>query len=207
MNRTYHLSMKIGISVFILFHWTCVMAWLMPSPSAAKTYLMSIRIPFIESSHKVVSTYFYHTSTWQKWSMFAPDPIRCNGYMGGIVYFEDGSQKEFSLPQFSQMNFFEAWIQKHYLNFHPALMDRKWSSAFSLGLARYMARKLNTDPNSLPVRVVINKFQYFLPAHNRSEIQEPDAPKWIDYTKLLRQDTECAAVLMRNYTVRPEDLR
>ena len=33
------------ISAFIVFHWTCVAAWIWPNPSDLKTFLMSIRAP------------------------------------------------------------------------------------------------------------------------------------------------------------------
>ncbi len=204
--RIYDFSLKILISTFILFHWFCVMAWLMPKPSAIRTALFSIQVPFIKSSSPLVNSYLYHTSMEQSWMMFAPNPVQRNSYLNATVYFKDGSHKELQFSRLSQMNFMQAWMQKRYQKFQASVLSKK-RPIFLKYFACYMAQTMNTDLHNPPVRVVINQIIAFIPRHDRPELKEANAPQRIDYTKLLREDMKDSTTLMIDYSVMPEDLR
>ena len=199
------LRFKIAVSFFILFHWFCVLTWLMPKPSAIKTYFLTLKIPFVKPQKEIASTYLYHTAMWQDWAMFAPDPLQVNRYVGGTIYFKDGSHKDFTIPRLSQMNFLQAWVHKRYRKLSQRLIEDS-NPVFRTGLARYMARHEN-HPDNPPTRVVLNQFDSPIPRHDRAEVRGPNAPKWINYTKLLRDDAKYNATVMIDYSVKEEDLK
>lgn len=206
---------KILISFFILFHWFCVLAWLMPKPSAIKTYLLSLSLPMLvwdskESGltlkkKKVVESYLYNTAMWQDWSMFAPDPLQVNRYVNATITFQDGSTKFFDLPRLSQLNFLEAWIEKRYRKLQERIISEK-GPGFRSDLCRYMARKMFIDKDNPPVRVELNEFDSPIPRHDRPELKGPEKKHWVDYTKLLRVNAQHTKKVLLDYTVKAEDL-
>lgn len=187
----------------------------MPKPSAIKTYLLSLSAPMLvwESGgngltlkkRQIVDSYLYNTAMWQDWSMFAPDPLQVNRYVNATVTFQDGSTKIFDLPRLSQLNFLEAWIEKRYRKLQERIIGEN-GPGFRNDLCRYMARKLFVDKDNPPLRVELNEFDSPVPRHDRSDLKGPNAPAWVDYTKLLRVDAQYTKKLLLDYTVKPEDL-
>ncbi len=200
---SYKLPFKIALSALIFFHWFCITAWLLPNPSAIKTHFLDLRVPFFHS-HQIVESYLHYTSTHQDWTMFAPNPLQKNMYVGSTVHFRDGSSREFSLPRLSLMRFGEAWINKRYRKYQYTLIDEK-RPGYRIGLARYIAKKMNTNPDNPPTRVVLNRFDSHIPPHAPGGTEEVEVP-WVDYTRLLRQHAHYISNEMMDYTVRPKDL-
>jgi hypothetical protein len=203
---------RAALSVFIVFHWACVLAWLWPNPSDLKSFLMGLRVPLpmarTEASggfgvglerRGVVTSYLFHTAQHQDWAMFAPNPLQFNRYVAATVIFRDGSREEYGFPRLSQLNVIEAWIQKRYRKYQHRIADEN-SPAFREDLARYIARQVSR-PDRVPARVAIYDYQSPIPRHNRVR-----APGWIDYTALLRDHARFNPKLLLEYAVRPEDL-
>jgi hypothetical protein len=196
---------KILISFFILFHWTCVVAWLLPNPSAIKSFLLSVKSPFSSHGRQIVATYLHWTANWQDWAMFAPNPLQSNRYLGAIIHFNDGATKRFDFPNFSRLGYFEAHIQKRSRKFQQRIMEET-TPGFRADLCRTIARRFAQDPGTPPTRVVLNEYRFDIPRHDREELKDPNRPKWINYTKLLRHRASYRTILLLDYTVRPEDL-
>jgi hypothetical protein len=203
---------RAALSAFILFHWACVLAWLWPNPSALKTFLMGLQAPLPVARTEpdgvgirlerrgVVASYLFHTAQHQDWAMFAPNPLQFNRYVAATVTFRDGRREEVGFPRLSQLNLFEAWIQKRYRKYQHRIADEP-VQAFREDLARYVARQVAT-PDRVPARVDILEYQSPIPRHDR-----PRGTGWIDYTALLRDNARYAPKLLLEYAVRAEDLR
>lgn len=195
------------ISTFIVFHWTCVAAWLWPNPSDLKSFLMSIKAPlpvhgaagWTIESRPVAVEYLLHTAQHQDWSMFAPNPLQINRYVAATVTFRDGSCAEYGMPRLSQLGPIDALLEKRYRKYQHRIADEPLP-AFREDFARYIARRMNRAGNP-PVRVAIYDYQSPIPRHDR-----PGASGWIDYTTLLRRDSQFSGVPLIDYRVRPGDL-
>lgn len=207
---------KCLLSVFIVFHLTCVIAWLFPNPSVVKNFLLSrtLYLPgrdrdpksgeyrYTHRRREVVRWWMTNTFQWQDWAMFAPNPLQATRYVDAEVTFQDGTKRLFGFPRLSQLNFIEAWIEKRYRKYQYQLIDlnqRPWNE----DLARHVARRMN-DPANPPARVTINKHEALIPRHDRPEIK---GALWVDYSKLLRREARYTRNALLDYTVRPEDLR
>lgn len=208
-------GLKIVISFFILFHWFCVVAWLFPKPSVTKTTMLSLSLPLpkkdkttghwtIQKRH-IVETYLHNTGLWQDWSMFAPNPLQINRYVNATVVYQDGSEKIFNLPRLSQLNMFEAWIQKRWRKYQHRLIDEN-GPGFRDDFARYVARKMYTDPNNPPVKIILNQFDAPIPRHDRKQVKGKKN-LWVNYTKRLRYKAQYKKIESLQHEVKPEDLK
>lgn len=197
----YGISRKYFISLFILFHWFCVTVWVMPKPSAIKTALLNWSV----AKKEVVSTYLYNTVQWQDWGMFAPDPLQANRYVNGRVVFRDGKKKIFHLPRLSRLNYLQATLEKRYRKFQHRIVE-EGEIAYREELARFMARKMNTDSSNQPVKVFIENHEAPTPRHDRPEVARGKRSR-INYTRLLRKPSTYKTTVLLEYEVKPEDLK
>lgn len=209
---------KVLISAFILFHWACVVAWILPKPSPIKTFLLGIKAPLpgIEKAQgeeprgwavrprPVAAAYLQNSGQWQEWAMFSPNPLQINRYVGAQVAFERGNWKQYTFPRLSQMNFMEAWVEKRYRKLQQRLIDEN-KVPYHEDVARWIARELR-EPGNKPVRVTLFVYESPIPKHDREELQAADAPSWIDYTDLLRTKAKYSPKLLVDYFVQPKDL-
>ena len=210
---------KVLISTFILFHLGCVLAWVMPKPSAVKSFLLGLKLPLPSYSKKgnekdphwriepreVAPTYLYNTSQYQGWSMFAPVPVQTNRYVEAAVLFQDGNWKDYAFPRLGQMNFLEAWIEKRWRKIEQNMFDPDFRP-YDEDVARWVARQMDT-PDNHPVRVSLILYEAAIPRHDREELQGENAPKRIDYPTLLRDKTRYAKKVVLDYAVKAGDLR
>lgn len=209
---------KILVSAFILFHWICVIGWLLPKPSPVKTFLLTRTIPLLTRSTQpdgsrgkwtfrrrpIASTYLFHTAQWQDWQMFAPDPLQINRYVAATVTFQNGATRLYTFPRLSQLNWLEAWVEKRYRKLQHRIAENK-SPLVKQDLARFIARRTH-DPANPPIRVVLTLYEAPIPRHDRPEVSGP-APAWVDYTRLLRQEARTSETKLLDYRVQPEDLQ
>lgn len=209
---------KILVSLFIIFHLGCVLAWVMPKPSPIKTFLLGLKLPLpthdkkpdqkerrwhIES-REVVATYLFNTSQYQGWAMFAPAPVQTNRYVEAAVRFQDGNWMDYEFPRLGQMNFAEAWLEKRWRKIGQNMFDSDFRP-YDEGVARWIARQMDR-PGNHPIRVSIVLHEAAIPRHDRAELQGPNAPAWIDYPVLLRDKTKYDKKVVCDYAVKPGDL-
>lgn len=209
---------KVLVSIFILFHFSCLIAWVLPKPSPVKTWLLGLSFPLpgpsreagAEKSHwtiksrPIVAEYLHHTAQWQDWAMFAPNPVQTNQHLGAHVIFERGNWKEYTLPRLDQMNWVEAWIEKRYRKLKNRLIDEK-RPEFYEDLARWIARQMS-EPNNRVTRVSVMLYDAPIPRHDRKELGDPHTASWVNYTELLREKAVYSPTLVIDYFVKPEDL-
>lgn len=217
-TEPYSRRRKVLISVFIVFHWACVIAWILPKPSPIKTFMLSVKAPLpgIEKApgeaprgwtvrpRSVAAAYLQNSGQWQEWAMFSPNPLQINRYVGAHVSFERGNWKQYTFPRLSEMNFMEAWVEKRYRKLQQRLVDEN-KMPYHEDVARWIARELR-EPGNKPVRVTLFVFESPIPKHDREELQAADAPAWIDYTDLLRKKAQYSPKLLLDYFVQPQDL-
>jgi hypothetical protein len=194
-------SSRVALSLFIAFHWACVLAWLWPNPSALKSAFFSLRLPSADSRPglPVVSAYLFHTAQHQDWAMFAPNPLQINRYVAATVTLRDGRKVPYSFPRLCELGLLEGWIEKRYRKFQHRIADEP-VQAYRIDLARFIARRIH-DPANPPVRVELFDYQSPIPRHDR-----PNREAWTDYSSLLRDPARFVPVPLVNYEVRPEDL-
>jgi len=209
---------KALISAFILFHFGCILAWVMPKPSPIKAFLLGLKLPLPSREKKsneteahwriepreVVGTYLFNTSQYQGWAMFAPAPVQANRYVEATVLFQDGNWLDYAFPRLGQMNFLEAWIEKRWRKIEQNMFDPDFRP-YDEDVARWIAREMDR-PGNHPVRVSVLLFEAAIPRHDRDELQGPKAPAWIDYPVLLRDKTRYDKKVMVDYAVKPGDL-
>lgn len=217
-TKPFSRRRKILISVFILFHWACVIAWILPKPSPIKTFLLGLKAPLpgIEKApgeaprewtmrlRPVAASYLQNSGQWQEWAMFSPNPLQVNRYVGAQVAFERGNWKQYTFPRLSEMNFMEAWVEKRYRKLQQRLIDEN-KVPYHEDVARWIARELH-EPGNKPVRVTLFVYEAPIPKHDREELHAADAPAWIDYTDLLRTKAKYSPKLLVDYFVQPQDL-
>lgn len=187
---------RLALSLFIVFHWACVLAWLWPNPSALKSSLFAVRL---RPGLPVVSAYLFHTAQHQDWAMFAPNPLQTNRYVAATVTLRDGRKVPYSFPRLCELGIVEGWVEKRYRKYQHRIAEEP-VQAYRIDLARYIARRLH-DPANPPVRVEIFDYQSPIPRHDR-----PKSEEWTDYTSLLRNPARFTPVPLLDYQVRPEDL-
>ena len=218
--RAAHYSprRKILISLFILFHFGCLIAWVLPKPSPIKTCLLGLSLPlpgltreageqtslWAFKSRPFVAEYLYHTAQWQDWAMFAPNPVQTNQYLGAHVIYERGNWKEYTLPHLDQMNWVESWIEKRYRKLKNRLIDEK-RPEFYEDLARWIARQ-ESQPGNRVARVSVILYDSPIPRHDRKDLGDPHTAPWINYTELLREKATYSPTLVLDYFVKPGDL-
>lgn len=196
------------VSVFIVFHWACVAAWLWPNPSDLKTFLLGIRIPLPVhdaragwrlESRPVACAYLFHTAQHQDWAMFAPNPLQINRYVAATVTLRDGTRVEYGFPRLSQLGVFQCWIQKRYRKYQHRIAEEP-SPAFREDLARYIARQTGMKGNPA-VRVILYEYRSPIPRHDRAR-----EAGWVDYTEMLRDHNHFSRTVLLDYVLRREDL-
>jgi len=215
----YSRRRKVLISAFIVFHFACVVAWILPKPSPVKSWVLGLKVPFPGTSRSsdgresglsfeprpIVATYLHHTAQWQDWAMFAPNPVQTNQYIGAHVIFERGNWTEYTLPRLDQMGWLEAWAQKRYRKLKNRLIDEN-RREFYEDLARWIART-QSEPANRAVRVTVFVYDAPIPRHDRNELGDPRSAAWVDYSELLREKAAYSSTAVADYFVRPEDLR
>lgn len=215
---TYPLWRRILISLFIIFHLGCIIAWVMPKPSPIKAFLLGLKLPLPARERKpeekeahwhiapreVVATYLFNTSQYQGWAMFAPAPVQTNRYVEAAVLFQDGNWRDYEFPRLGQMNFVEAWIEKRWRKIGQNMFDPDFRP-YDEDVARWIARQMDR-PGNHPIRVSLLLHEAAIPRHDREELTKPDAPQWIDYPVLLRDKTRYDKKVISDYAVKPGDL-
>jgi hypothetical protein len=190
----------------------------MPKPSPLKSFLLGLKVPL--PSHRlrpgetearwriepreVVAAYLHNTSQYQGWSMFAPAPVQTNRYVEAAVLFQDGNWRDYRFPRLGQMNFLEAWIEKRWRKIQQNMFDPDFQPYFE-DVARWIARQMD-QPGNHPTRVSILLYEAAIPRHDREELRGEAAPRFVDYPRLLRDETRYAKKLACDYSVRPGDL-
>jgi len=209
---------KILISLFIIFHFSCILAWVLPKPSPIKTWLLSLSLPLPGhsrdageassqwkiKSRPIIAEYIHHTAQWQDWAMFAPNPVQRNQYLGAHVIFERGNWKEYTLPRLDQMNWVEAWLEKRYRKLKNRLIDEKRPEFFE-DLARWIARQQSESGNRV-TRVSVFMYDSPIPRHDRKDLGDPHTAAWVNYSEILREKAVYSPTLVLDYFVKPGDL-
>jgi hypothetical protein len=203
------LRRKLLISGFIFFHFGCVLVSVFPGRFRARDFLLSRSLPLPTrrpepgkptagwhlESQPLIAAYLGKSGQWQNWNLFAPNPIPFSRHLGGTVTHRSGESREYTLPRVEQLGYARAHLEARFREYQYGLAG---PLAVRQDLARFFARSLN-DPANPPVHVSLYVFQLEIPA--------PSPRSFVDYPRLLRDDSRYVRHPLVEYDVTPEDLR
>lgn len=169
-SQRYGFRVRLLISVFIVFHITATLLWVLPE-SALRQQLFALPQKYIS-----------HVGLWQSWGMFAPEPSNLNLYLSAVVTYRDGSQRSWEWPRPEKLDLFSRYREERYRKFTEyGRMD-----AFSYvwpSMARFAAEQLNNhDPANPPVRVQLWRHWWFVPPPPQNgDISHEPPHQWNQY--------------------------
>jgi hypothetical protein len=143
---------RLATSAFVLFHVLAITCWSVPLDS-----------PLLTKCRNLVGPYMLWSGLFQRWDMFAPDPLKVNSYVEARVTFEDGHSVTWSFPRMDQLGFADRYFQERYRKYATEYLVANaglWPDA-----ARRIARLNNQGPSRPAVVILIRRW---------SEIKPPD---------------------------------
>lgn len=106
--------------------------------------------------------YLWPTGFWQGWEMFAPNPSDWEGYATAVIYFKDGTRKEYSYPRMYALGIGIKYLKERYRKF----LERAGNDQFRWLWPRFAMRvalENYTDRNNPPVGVQLWRHAYIVP--------------------------------------------
>src|SRR5580658_2682380 len=87
LRPTLRYWRRIGLTVFISWHFFAIAIWLMPS-SEIQTDALTLVRPYMTA-----------TGFMQGWNMFAPNPYTLDVYVETRIHYADGSVRSWTYPR------------------------------------------------------------------------------------------------------------
>jgi hypothetical protein len=130
------------VNAFILWHLFALTIWLLPESQLRRNFI------------GLVSPYMTSTGLMQSWAMFAPNPPSVDVFVEARIAFANGQVRDWSYPRLGDPGLLD-WYrnERFYKLIENGHMDENrmvWPS-----LARYAARRNNSDPRNPPVSVAL----------------------------------------------------
>ena len=176
----HHVCLKAMISIFIVFHWICVIIWMIPR------FASNIPADIPGSSPAVVESYLFATGHWQYWNMFAPPSGQgwhdSSHWIEAVVETSTGREAIFIFPRPSQQGMFAASMDASVLKYQHRLLDPQ-NKRFRVDLAHFLARQVRAS-GEIPMAISLYHCTMPLPTHERRG--PGDQEQYVDYTILLR---------------------
>jgi hypothetical protein len=140
------------ISAFIAFHLIAISVWAFPMDT-----------PLIVKMRDAISPYMLWSGLFQRWNMFAPEPVKVDVFIEGDVTLHDGEKRSWTFPRMENLSYAQRYAKERSRKFTEYLrMDTEsglWPDA-----ARHIAR-LFANPANPPVLVVL--------VRNFSQVEPP----------------------------------
>lgn len=198
----YSRRRKVLISLFLLFHFFCVGAFVFPSGGPVTRFLLTRSVPWpsredgrwTAAPQPVIPGYLRFTSQGQNWLLFAPDPFRFNRYLTAEVVSRGGRTTPYRFPQVQDAGFVAANLRSRYRDYQFYAGQRV---EILSDFGRWLARRSN-DPADPPAYVRVYTHEMDIPPPGSA----PAAP-----SALIRDESRYFKSLVLVYEVRPEDLR
>ncbi len=134
------------LSALILFHLFAVVIWLLPGSALTEKFLPRVR------------PYMTATGFMQSWYMFTPNPIHIDVTVEARITYADGKVRSWSFPRMVDMGYVERYRRERFRKFIEVAHQDRYRFLWPT-LARYAARRNNTDPRNPPKSVeLIRRF-------------------------------------------------
>lgn len=137
-----------------------------------------------------VSPYFLWAGLFQRWNMFAPEPVKVDVYLQGEVTLHDGEKRTWTFPRMENLSYSQRYAKERHRKFQEYLRQETYQGLWP-DAARHIARKF-ANPMNPPVLVLLLR--------NFSEVQPPGAGAVV-------RRTPWAHAPFYLYVVKTEDLK
>jgi hypothetical protein len=134
------------ISAFILFHLIAITLWAIPYD-----------LPSIVQGREIIAPYMRWTGLFQRWDMFAPEPILKNRYLKAVVITTHHHIYTWSYPRMDQLSFGERYRKERYRKLAENLTEDQ-NPLLLADVVNHIARFYN-DPNDPPEKVILLKYE------------------------------------------------
>ena len=132
---------KVFLSLFVVYYFFVVVAWLLPDDWANRDQLTEKTWP-----HMVFFGWFQH------WSLFSPDVRHIIYHETAVISFADGSTKVYEFPRMQRMDLWEKFRHEKLRKMFSDNIPWDGYKQFLPYVARYIARA-NSNPENQPVQV------------------------------------------------------
>jgi len=148
-KRCEHTASELAISIFAAFYMLLIGLWLMP-PSFFRNTVLKPFVPLILFS-----------GLWQTYTVFSPPRI-VNLDLQAIIFFNDGSQKNWSYPRMERLGLFDRAQKERFRKYGYDHLNSDADGMIRPDFARYLAR-LNDAPGHRPVSVLLIRHWIAIP--------------------------------------------
>jgi len=131
---------RFWLNAFILWNLFALGIWLLPNSELRQTV------------SEVVRPYLMLTGLAQGWTMFSPNPSDVDLYIEARITYADGQVRGWSYPRMIDMGYVERYRRERFRKMIE-IANQDTSRMVWPSLARYAARRNNTDPRNRPVAV------------------------------------------------------
>lgn len=152
--------------------------------------------PVSARARRLVRPYLQFTGLWQRWQMFAPNPVRTNTYFEAELRMADGSTKVWAFPRMEGLDLWAKFREERSRKWAAELVRRNARPAIWQVTARYVARLHAGDPAGPPQAVALR----------RHVTPIPD-PHLLWLPRGFENAVPSSEEVLFRYTVQPEDLR
>lgn len=181
------------------FHVTLITLWCLPlSPPAVRSGRVSGGPvdAFLSANDQYVRGgllryYIEPTGMWQFWDMFAPDPMRSDTYVEGVIQFQDGSIKTVEFPRMAKLPLAQRYVKERFRKYIERGNNPDYQYLWP-AIAQWLAAQSFTDPNNPPVAVNLQRQTRIVPPPtpsldvNRPFTTEMFHPHMVDQDQLFR---------------------
>ncbi len=94
---------------------------------------------------------------FQTWNMFAPEPMKLNGYVEAEVIFRNGDSRVWSFPRTERLGVIERYRKERYRKFGNEYLRMDAYSGLWPDTARFIARA-NRQRSNEPAIVILNRY-------------------------------------------------
>ena len=124
--------------------------------------------PVINYIYKPITFIQNYFSLWRGWSMFAPNPLRINGFVDAKIIYQDGSQKTWTFPGPQKGTLLQRYMYGE--RYRKYIMDglrldknsHLWPDA-----AKFVIRKTSKENlNKIPSKIILRRRWQDIPNWN-----------------------------------------
>ncbi|MBV9266968.1 MAG: hypothetical protein JO061_12435 [Acidobacteriaceae bacterium] len=158
---------------------------------AFAAWTVPLNFPLLDGFKTAIRPYMLFTGLFQAWNMFAPDPMRLNGYVEAEVTMQDGEKITWKAPRIEKLGIVQKYFRERYRKFMNEHLRMDAESLLWPDAAKHIARLYATDKSNPPINIVLIRYW--------SEVQPPgphgefSATPWTHFAYF-------------SYDVKPEDL-
>lgn len=140
-----------AVNLFIAWHLFALFIWLVPSQSA-----------IVQACVGTVRPYMIMTAFAQSWSMFSPNPDHLDVFLEAKITYANGQVKSWEFPRMVHMNYAKKYEEERWRKMTEVVTHGSNHELWP-ALARYAARRNNSDPQNPPVKVELIQHSRIIP--------------------------------------------